>query len=62
MIYTECDYKGESYKVCKGKEEKNISKDEFGGHAKSIKVPEGYALDVYTDEDFKGKKTTYTED
>lgn len=57
MLFTECDYKGDSYNLCdETKDFKEIGLDVV---VKSLIVPEGWELELYNDTHFKGDKRVY---
>lgn len=57
VFYSECNYGGQNYEVCR--DHPNLANFQYP--VKSIKIPDGVTVEGFDDENYKGKKVTFTE-
>ncbi|CAD8212407.1 unnamed protein product [Paramecium octaurelia] len=57
VIYSKCDFQGESLPICESLKEV----EDFQYDIKSIYLPEGYQMTIYSEENYQGQQVTYQE-
>ncbi|CAK71022.1 unnamed protein product (macronuclear) [Paramecium tetraurelia] len=57
VIYSKCDFQGESLPICESLKEV----EDFQYDIKSIYLPEGYQVTIYSEENYQGQEVTYQE-
>ncbi|CAD8049530.1 unnamed protein product [Paramecium sonneborni] len=57
VIYSKCDFQGDSLPICESLKEV----EDFQYDIKSIYLPEGYQMTIYSEENYQGQQVTYQE-